>query len=132
MEEKKPRWEVKYDKYLSEEPISEKIANIEKTTKNNISKIKRSTTTAVKKLQTEIENLKNEKVTGNFKTREEYEQAVASHEALISSKENEITELKNKSQAEIEDIKNNSDTNKELQGYKNYEKNKDKIKNIFI
>lgn len=70
MEEKKPRWEVKYEKFLSEEPIADKI-----------------------------KALKAEKVKGDFKTKEEYENAKSEHE-------------------------------NEIKTYENFEKNKDKIKNL--
>lgn len=70
MGEKKPRWEVKYEKFLSEEPIADKI-----------------------------KALKAEKVKGDFKTKEEYENAKSEHE-------------------------------NEIKTYENFEKNKDKIKNL--
>ena len=61
----KPRWEIKYEKYLSEEPVKDKIA-----------KLTRSQKTKITKLSKEIETLKSEKVVGDFKTREEYEKAL--------------------------------------------------------
>lgn len=108
MEEKKPRWEIKYEKYLSEEPVKDKIAKLTRSQKSKITKLSK-----------EIEALKAEKVVGDFKTREEYENALEDHRVLIESKN-----------YELEDLKNESEANKELEGYKNFEKNKDKIKNI--
>lgn len=70
MGEKKPRWEVKYEKFLSEEPVADKI-----------------------------KALKAEKVKGDFKTKEEYENAKSEHDNQIKD-------------------------------YENFEKNKDKIKNL--
>jgi len=130
MSENKPRWEVKYEKYLSEEPVEEKILKIEKDRNSKASKIKRSAEAETRKLEAEIETLKNEKVTGDFKTKEEYEQAVANHEALIANKQNEIITIKTNAKSEIESIKNDPETVKELNGYKNYEKNKTEIQNI--
>lgn len=128
MENKKPRWEVKYEKYLSEEPIKDKIAKMERSARSKIAAIKRKVTEKATALSTEIEELKNQKVTGNFKTKEEYEEAVNAHNKLISDKEKELEDIKNNpvTEQEIEKLKNN----KELDGYRNYENNKDKIKNI--
>ena len=57
MSENKPRWEVKYEKLLAEEPITNKI----------------------KELQDEI----NADVTGDFKNQEEYRKAVVEHKNKI-------------------------------------------------
>jgi len=76
----KPRWEIKYEKYLSEEPVSEKI----KSLKNEITG------------GTE----------GNYKTKAEFDKA------------------------DSERRKNKLELQKKLEGYENFEKNKDKIKNI--
>lgn len=104
MNSKKPKWEVKYEKYLSEEPVSIKIQEMEKNTKDKIEECKK-----------EITKLKNQKVTGNFHTKEEYEKALVAHNEEISKKEKELEEIKD---------------NPDLEKYKNYENNKDKIKNI--
>ena len=76
----KPRWEVKFEKYMSEEPVSEKIEKLEK----------------------ELSGVTE----GNFKTKEEFDKA------------------------DGERRKNKAETEKALKGYKNYEKNKNKILNI--
>ena len=80
----KPRWETKYEKFLSEEPITEKIES----------------------MKVKIEYLKSGKVTGNFKTKEEYEKAVSTKEKEISVLETKLTE------------------------YERFMKNKDKIANV--
>lgn len=107
MNKSKPRWEIKYEEYLSEEPIADKIAKLEENKKM-----------ALDNLEKEIEELKSEKVTGDFKTREEYEKAVENHTKLIEDKENELNGKKD-------------GKDEKLEGYKNFEKNKDKIKNIY-
>lgn len=81
----KSRWEVKFERYMSEEPVSEKIESLSR----------------------KIEEMKNGKIKGEFKTKEEYETAKSKRDGDIGKLENE------------------------LKGYKNYEKNKDKIKNIY-
>lgn len=80
----KPRWEVKYEKLLMEEPITDKIQNTEE----------------------EIKRLKGEKVTGNFKSKEEYEEAVNKKSGTVA------------------------ETEAKLKRYKDFEKNKGKIANI--
>ena len=109
MEGNKPRWEVRYEQYLAEEPISEKIKKIEKNTKDKI-----------KKRQAKIENLEAQKVTGKFKTKEEYEAAVEAHKKQIEDVKKEKADL----EASLEN-------DEKLKDYRNYEKNKDKIKNIY-
>jgi len=81
----KPRWEVKFERYMSEEPVSEKIESLSKA----------------------IEDMKNGKIKGEFKTKEEYEEAKSKHDGDIRKLENE------------------------LEGYQNYERNKGKIENIY-
>lgn len=80
----KPKWENKYERILSENPTSEKI----------------------KELKEEIKNMQSGKVTGTFKSKEEYEKALATRDKRI---------------VELE---------KKLQEYKCFIKNKDKIANI--
>ncbi len=58
------------------------------------------------KMKDEIKNLKAGKVTGNFKTKEEYEDA-------LNNRKNEISKME-----------------KDYQGYENFKKNEDKLNNI--
>ena len=99
--EKKPRWEIKYEKYKAEEP---KYKDMEK----NIAETEALITT--------LETGKV-KVKGDFKTKEAYQEA-------LEAKKSEI-------QKEIKTKKEEVDLmRKELEKYENYKKNKDKIKNI--
>lgn len=98
---KKPRWEIKYEKYKAEEP---KYKDMEK----NIAETEALITT--------LETGKV-KVKGDFKTKEAYQEA-------LETKKSEI-------QKEIKTKKEEVDLmRKELEKYENYKKNKDKIKNI--
>jgi len=81
MKESKPRWEKKYEEYTSQ---SGKYQN----------------------MRMYIKALKEGKVTGEFKTKEEYQKAVDARAKQIAEYE------------------------KELNGYENFKKNKDKIQNI--
>lgn len=102
-------WEVKYKEYLEEEPIIKKIKRIEKSIKDK-----------AKRREAKIEKLESEKVVGNFKTKEEYETAVEAHKK-------QIDDIK-KEKAEIEASLENDE---KLQEYRNFENNKDKIRNIY-
>ena len=99
--EKKPRWEIKYEKYKAEEPKY------------------RTMRATIAKLEASMATLEGGevKVKGDFKTKEEYQEA-------LEAKKSEI-------QKEIKTKKEEVDLmRKELEKYENYKKNKDKIKNI--
>ena len=99
--EKKPRWEIKYEKYKAEEPKY------------------RTMRTTIAKLEASMATLEGGevKVKGDFKTKEAYQEA-------LEAKKSEI-------QKEIKTKKEEVDLmRKELEKYENYKKNKDKIKNI--
>ena len=81
MEQKKPRWEVKFEQYKQEGSKYEEMRK-------------------------ELKALKESKVTGDFKTKQEYQAAVDARNKEISEKE------------------------KLVQGYDNFKKNKGKIENI--
>ena len=81
MKESKPRWEKKYEEYTSQ---SAKYA----------------------KMKRDLKILKEGKVTGDFKTKEEYQEAVDKRAKKIEEYE------------------------KEVKGYENFKKNKEKIQNI--
>lgn len=99
--EKKPRWEIKYEKYKAEEP---KYKDMEK----NIAETEALITT--------LETGKV-KVKGDFKTKEAYQEALEAKKSEIQK------EIKTKKE-EVSLMR------KELEKYENYKKNKDKIKNI--
>lgn len=99
--EKKPRWEIKYEKYKAEEP---KYKDMEK----NIAETEALITT--------LETGKV-KVKGDFKTKEAYQEALEAKKSEIQK------EIKTKKE-EVNLMR------KELEKYENYKKNKDKIKNI--
>lgn len=99
--EKKPRWEIKYEKYKAEEPKY------------------RTMRATIAELEASIATLEGGevKVKGDFKTKEAYQEA-------LEAKKSEI-------QKEIKTKKEEVDLmRKELEKYENYKKNKDKIKNI--
>ena len=99
--EKKPRWEIKYEKYKAEEPKY------------------RTMRATIAKLEASMATLEGGevKVKGDFKTKEAYQEA-------LEAKKSEI-------QKEIKTKKEEVDLmRKELEKYENYKKNKDKIKNI--
>ena len=58
----KPKWEIKYERILSENPTAEKI----------------------KELKEEIKKMQSGKVTGTFKSKEEYEKALATRDKRIA------------------------------------------------
>lgn len=72
MKYKKARWEVKFEEFKKLEPFEEKI----------------------EKLSKELEELKNGKISGDFKTKEEYEKAKVEKEKEIADKEKELDEFK--------------------------------------
>ncbi len=98
----KPRWEIKYEKYKAEEPKY------------------RTMRATIAKLEASMATLEGGevKVKGDFKTKEEYQNA--------------LNAAKSKIQEEIKTQKSKIDLiKKELAGYENFKNNQQQIENIF-
>lgn len=100
--EKKPRWEIKYEKYKAEEPKY------------------RTMRATIAELEASIATLEGGevKVKGDFKTKEAYQEALEAKKSEIQK------EIKTKKE-EVDLIK------KELAGYENFKNNQQQIENIF-